>query len=514
MILSISRLSLILLAMSLLISCEKKEEKALPAAENFYEFTTYRVPAEWEPAKGVMFACPPVIPKALIIELSKDTHIYPVVENDSSEAEARKWFTSWGIDMNKVTFIKLPFDDDVFWLRDWGPSAVFNNKEEMKLADVTFKNSDPYSDLACNDSLELQQNEDGSTYYSEISDHNIDSLAKQLGFETHQVPITLTGGNMLTDGAGTAISTCILTTENRYNGVSDNEFFQRADSLLGITNYQIIPNFEKDGIQHIDCLLKLVDERTLLVAEPPEDHPSHPIIEEIVNDTLKNLKNSYGQPYTIRRIKTEPFLTDDGVEYLTAYSNSLILNKNVYVPLYGLESDSLALDTWRSVLPGYTVKGFPFFLDQEAYLSEFPFDRYREWGVNHGWSYEDAIHCRTRAVWDEQMIFLSVNAPAVETSSGLPIVYASAKDYGGEQETLSLTLQWRTSGESTWNQKEMQPWQGNNHWYSELPLKPESSGIEFYIEAHTGKGKSLTRPVTAPKGFYTYETPMLRAGLE
>lgn len=53
-------------------------------------------------------------------------------------------------------------------------------------------------------------------------------MAEQLGLDVIQAPITSTGGNVLVDRIGTALSTCILLTENRYNGVMDEGFLQLA----------------------------------------------------------------------------------------------------------------------------------------------------------------------------------------------------------------------------------------------------------------------------------------------
>lgn len=60
--------------------------------------------------------------------------------------------------------------------------------------------------------------------------------------------------------------------------------------MLGINNYHVISNFDNYGIQHIDCFLKLIDEETLLVAQPPEDHELFEICENIVNTELSNLE--------------------------------------------------------------------------------------------------------------------------------------------------------------------------------------------------------------------------------
>ena len=80
---------------SFLISC--RNEKVESEAQNnaYVQLTGNRMAAEWEPTKGVYFVWPPYITKELIIELAKDTHIYPFVEGEEGQKEAEKWFEKW-----------------------------------------------------------------------------------------------------------------------------------------------------------------------------------------------------------------------------------------------------------------------------------------------------------------------------------------------------------------------------------------------------------------------------------
>ncbi len=57
----------------------KKDTVDTSKPSDFYHFNKNRVVAEWEPAKGVIFMCPHVIHKKLIIEFAIDTYLYPVV---------------------------------------------------------------------------------------------------------------------------------------------------------------------------------------------------------------------------------------------------------------------------------------------------------------------------------------------------------------------------------------------------------------------------------------------------
>lgn len=497
------RITILLPFTVFLISCRMQETENYIHQSNFYQFDKPRVAAEWEPAKGVMFSCPPIIPKELIIELASDTHIYPIVDGKEEEDEARRWFKMWGIDSTKVSFINLKVDRDIPWLRDWGPSAVFMKNGDFKLADAKFINSDPFTDRICNDSLDLQKvDSTGLDYYSTYAENAILPLAKQLGMEVENIPFTNTGGNVLTDGIGTAFSTCMLLTENRYNGLSDEEFFHLNDSLLGYENYHVISNFEKYGIQHIDCLLKLVDEETLLVAQPPIDHELYSIYEDIVNNELTKLRSSYGRPYNIKRIKLTRIIDD----YLTAYTNSLILNQTVYVPLYNVSADSAALKTWESVMPGHTVKGFYFVMDDQPYKSKHPFYLYPD-GVTSGWAPDDALHCRTRAIWDPEMIFISIKKilPTVQINEEA-VVYATIRDYSdAEIEESGVNIYWRVKGSNDWNKKNMLKYNSMNHWFAKIPDQKNNLEIDYYIEVQSKAGNIGRRPITAPKGHYSFK---------
>lgn len=497
-----TRITFFIFLTILLISCKNEKVENQLLENNYLDISKNRTAAEWEPAIGVMFAFPPVIPKELIIEFANDTHIYPIVNGEAGKKEAEKWFTRWGIDMTNVTFINLKFDYDIVVPRDWGPSAVYMKDGSYRLTDGQFTVSAPLTDLACNDSLDLPKYKNGKPYHSTNADEAILKIADQLEFEVFDLPFANTGGNVLTDGIGTAFSTCVLLAENRFLGINDQDFFQLNDSLLGFTNYHIISNFDLYGIQHIDCMLKPVDEETLLVAEPPEDHELFSIYEEIVKNELSKLKTAYGRPYKIRRIKIARFFED----YLTAYTNSLILNENVYVPLYGIKEDSLALKTWASVLPGYTIKGFDYFLDKQPFKSNFPFDDYIEYGVNVGWAYDDALHCRTRAIWDSEMIFISVKKilPEIHIDQEA-ILHATIIDYSSKDLSANeIFLNWRIKGGHEWNKASMSIDNNPNHWISTIPKHEKGTTIEYFVEANSISGKTQRKPINAPAGYYNF----------
>lgn len=483
------------------ISCSDHSKSNQETEPNYYtQATRNRTAAEWEPATGTMIVWPLSVPYKLVIELAKNTHLYTLVANDSAKKEADKWYSIWGIDSSTNTFIYAQQGIDAWWTRDWGPSAVFTTDGTMKLADGKYIYSTPNTKLGCDDTLHfLYTAKDSPPTKTQIDDNATIPFAKGIGVEVLDLPFINTGGNVLTDGLGTTFSTCILLNENKFYNVPKEKFIQLNKELLGISNYHIISNFEKSGIQHIDCFMKLLDEERILVAEPPADHELNSIYQNIIDNELKKLKTPYGRSYEIIRIKTERYKE----ERLAAYTNSIIINKTIYVPLFQIKLDSAALKTWQQAMPGYTVKGFEFALEDEPIVSNELKDHYKEYGWNSG----DALHCRTRAVWDAQMLFMSTKRITSEVDAkNKNIVYTTIIDYskkGLVKENCNLF--WRAEGENEWKTVALTQTENPQHFFAEIPYHQKAATVEYYLSAESTSGKKETQPRTAPVGFYQFK---------
>lgn len=291
-----------------LSACKNQIQEATIESNYYTQGNTNRSAAEWEPAKGTMVAWPLALPHKLLVELAKDNHLYTLVENDSIKKEAQQWYAQWGIEASQNTFVYVPRGIDFWWTRDWGPSAIFTPDGKMKLADANCLYVPPRAKWGCSDSLySLFSDTPHEALKSEIDDATIVPLGKGLNQEVLNLPFINTGGNFMTDGLGTAFSTCILPSENKFHNIPEAQYFKLNKELQGINSYHIVSNFEKIGIQHIDCFMKLLDEERILVAEPPVDHELYPVYENIVQNELKKLKTVYGRPYEILRLKTDRY---------------------------------------------------------------------------------------------------------------------------------------------------------------------------------------------------------------
>jgi agmatine/peptidylarginine deiminase len=440
-----------------------------------------RAAAEWEPALGVLVGWPLLVPESLVVEIAKDDTLFLMVEDEEAKAEAEQRFRELAMDLGKVEFILAEAGDNQPWTRDWGAFASFSETKKLSLVDPWFDDY-PWSGLRCDSPLYSERR----LLFEDFSNDDLatEVLANTLDFPSVRIPVALTGGNVMMDGHGTAFSTCVMLNENRGVGVGEDEFYGVVREHLGISRYVLIPNFEIFGIQHIDCFLKLLDEETILVARPPRGHSHYERSEAIVQE-LSSLTNAYGRPYKIIRIETPPYW----LNFMPAYTNSLILNRKIFVPLYGIPADQAALETWRRAMPGYQVIGF---------------EHHADW--LEGWMWFDALHCRTRAIWDPEMLYMTHRRidESMAPAETYPIE-VQIRDYS--QAGLihdSLELSWRLRGGEPWQVILLQASPDPEIFLASIPGAAAGQTVEYFLSAADRSGRRESLPRTAPEGYYSF----------
>jgi len=442
-----------------------------------------RVAAEWEPVTGVLIGWPLKLPRALVTEMAKDVDLYVTVSNKAGRRRAYKTFTEWEIDPQRLHFIITRQGDGYYLPRDWGPFAVFDARGKAKLVDGRYLD---YPVAVAGSSIPLRSLSEHFGLDYLLDDPTPGAVAKELGLPRTELPVALTGGNLFFDGLGTGFATQILVDENAALGIPRDQFFEILRKELGVVRFHILPIFEgvAGGIQHIDCLLKLLDEEQILIKRAPDNHPDYRRIEGIVAE-LGKLTNPYGRPYALLRIDTPRYDQDD----LANYTNSIIVNRKIYVPLFGIPADQRALKTWRAAMPGYEVFGFA--LDKNLIDMR----------------YTDAIHCRTRGIWDPKMLRMShkrIDGRAASASGYL--VEAEIRDYSGAGLIEDrLVVCWRKTGRAKWTEIRLEPAGTANAFRATIEGVRSGQTIEYYVSAASRSGRRESLPRTAPKGFYSFK---------
>lgn len=395
--------------------------------------TSPRMVAEWEQAKGALIRYPFGLPYGLIADLSNNGLLYVIVTS-ANQSTCNSLLSSNGANMTNVRYINAASDS--YWTRDYGPWTVFDANNQMKIIDFNYNRPRP------NDNL-------------------IPSVAAgYLGVQYFTMPLNLTGGNMMTDGQGKAMSSSLVLTENSsYTQAQINTIFQ---NYLGVAEYQLYTDpLANSSIDHIDCWAKLLDVDKVIIARVPVGHTNFNAIETQVA-LWQSRTSSYGTPYRIFRV--------DQSSSNEPYTNSYIMNKKIYVPQMGTANDAAALQTYRNAMPGYTVVGY----SHSNFLSD------------------DAIHCRVNTIFDDQLISIN-HTPLNSAQAGMSSVISTTIANVNSLDPATSFVAWKHGIDGTWQNSPLLENPGCC-WTVSIPNPAYGQTLYYYVKATDITGRSTTIP--------------------
>jgi agmatine/peptidylarginine deiminase len=177
--------------------------------------------------------------------------------------------------------------------------------------------------------------------------------------DPYHVKLAYEMGNFLTDGFGFVISSDDLLN---FNGETTDIAEYWLTNCYGISRFMVADHIEHNArAKHIDQYMKFLDEETLLVGQLAPTNPKAVEIEQKIENQINELMSSYlsvwGRPFKVVRIPF-PDLTDELASVFYTYTNSLIVNNYVLVPLYGVAEDQQALQIYKENMPAHRVVGY------------------------------------------------------------------------------------------------------------------------------------------------------------
>ena len=288
-----------------------------PSSIILSSFTSIRQPAEFEPMQGVLIRYPFGISYDVIKEMAEDVNVVTIVASVSEKNTVQTQYQSHGVDISHCTYLIAP--TDTYWTRDYGPWFIINQDDVQGIVDFTYNRPRPNDDQI-------------PTRY-----------ANNQSIPVYNMPLVTAGGNYMTDGQGIAISTTLIWEEN--TGYTHEEINQMVNQYLGIETYHVVPDVNGEYIKHIDCWGKYLSPDTILIREVPVGDSQYDEIEAAV-DYFESQLSCYGTPYHVARVYTP---NDQ------PYTNSLILNNKVLVPITGSQWDDEAIASYQAAMPGYEV---------------------------------------------------------------------------------------------------------------------------------------------------------------
>ena len=435
-----------------------------------------RTMAEWEELQALIITWngQNTILAEIVRAAREECNVVICCENQNVVAQAKTKLTSSGVDFStNVTFLVAP--NNSIWVRDYGPNSVYaNDVDSLYFVDWIYNRP--------------SRPKDDTLVTSILPFFNVPL------YSTSAAPTDMvnTGGNFMSDGMGTAFASDLIMEENELGnpyGVTAKSEAQidgiMAD-FMGIDRYIKMEPLPYDVIHHIDMHMKLVDEETLLVGQYPAGIADGPQIEANIQYVLSNFQSSFGTPYKVVRIPMPPesgqYPNTNG-DYRT-YANAVFVNKTILVPFYQQQYDTTAQRIWEETMPGYKVVG----IDCNSIIPSL-----------------GAIHCITKEVGVADPLRIVHQALECQDNSQVFGGYPLKATIQHRSGVAGAKLFYTTDLSGPWENVDMT--QGiipNGDWFGNIPTQPAGSTVYYFIEAAAGNGKTITRPITAPEGWWKF----------
>lgn len=294
-------------------------------------------PAEFNRAHGVFLGWSEyqkVELKDIAYEVSKTDTVY-VVHMQGEDSICKKYFTENKVNMNNVKFFNADTNEVSVWIRDYGPFYVYEDGNRA-LVQYDYKNypTNPIPGL----------------------------LAEAWGFKYYYASLKYSGGNFMCDGNGMGFVADILLEENLLIGKEDS-IARNFKKYLGVDSVVFVKSMKKDGTGHIDMAQKLLNDTLIIVGEYLNASDAYGQNKSILDqnaEKLSKIKNLDGRSFNVVRIPMPPIYYNGTKPVTSSYTNSLIVNNKVLVPIYGdtlAHLDTIALNIYKKLMPDYEVVG-------------------------------------------------------------------------------------------------------------------------------------------------------------
>lgn len=385
-------------------------------------------------------------PLSLVGAISEHVRVITLVANGTQQSQAFAHFQEAGVNMDNVEFLQAPTNS--VWTRDYGPFYIVTDQQQVSIVDFVYNRPRPQDDAIP------------------------EALATNLGIPRYGMDVVHTGGNYMTDSYGFSASTDLIWEENSFNQAF---VLQQMREYMNVDTYHVTIDPQNSSIKHIDTWSKFLDVDKILIARVPAGHPRYAEHEQVV-DYFENATSAWGTPYQVFRVDTP-----NG----QPYTNSLIMNERVYVPLMNSSWDDAAIAAYEAALPGYEVLGFT-------------------GNPGFNWNASDALHCRVKEIPDRGMLSIQHRPiSGVQPRQSEIQLSADIIPYSGAplmEDSLALIYRFN---EAAWDTLSLSH-SGGNTYNAVLDIPANVSDVAYYFRAADESGRSETFPLIGKAGARTF----------
>ncbi len=370
----------------------------------------------------------------------------------TSENSVRNAILNAGLTLDNVEFIN-EYTNTV-WIRDYGPWTVQKEDTSFGITDFTYNRPRPYDDAFPQE------------------------LAALWGLPCYTTSLRHAGGNFSVDGMGTCFASSLVDDENSQGYGEIATIFEQ---YTGNDAFHMLERTNVEYTGHIDMYFKLLTPDTILLGEYDDPGGNDYAIIESNRELLAGLTGPYGRPYNIIRIPMPDVY--GWFDVVRSYTNSLIVNDVVLLPVYNIDMDDVAIRIYEEVLPGYTIHPIPCA------------DIIQSGG---------AIHCITMGVPDMNLVTL-LHEPYLDLAPAPGGDYTVTAEVRATQpnQLASVTAYWAESPGGPFTAASMDP-AGDDTFTGQLPERTDGTAIYYYIEAVDTGGNGSRHPFAAPDQIHEF----------
>lgn len=239
-------------------------------------------------------------------------------------------------DINRaISFVEIPFINggkayDI-WIRDWSPLCAVD--DSGKSIYLKAKYSPAYLD----------------SDEADPSDNAGKMLAGLSNDENIRFPLVWDLGNITHNGNGMAIVTNRIIADNE--GFSKKGIQELFYQMLGINKLMFIDEEPGDATGHVDGLIRFIGEDKLVVSRYPEI-----CIEEnkYIDGVKKQIQMESDNALEFIDIPNGLFIDESSEGVPSSFGNHINyfhLGSSILIPIYGIDSDDIALSAFKKALP-------------------------------------------------------------------------------------------------------------------------------------------------------------------
>jgi agmatine/peptidylarginine deiminase len=450
--------------------------------------------------------------------IQKNAKVLIRVNSFADTSAIKTIMSNYGTPLTNYGFYEAQIDS--WWDRDSGPiSFYYSNNDSIGMVDMDY-----YTLAALEDTSGFVLNDfDIINAGGRIHDDSIPvKVGQYFNYPVFKTPLNNEGGNLIFDGindvwtstrareANVGYSYPLIFGVDGFPLVDTNGQFLRDSSVKIYANYPPLTDsayenlhlksfnskkmveletFNCDGgTGHVDIYSKLFDENKLGIVDYAQAINHTDFAAWTANlQKLQTATDAYGKPYTLKIIPMPPLSngntqTDCEIDQRT-YINGIFVNKTFIMPINSNPlnmtiKDAQAIEETKKAFPGYKIDAID---------------------ASSMYGYGGALHCITMQIPAENPIYIKHDAysGSVPYSSS----YAINTFIKNKSGIANAKVFFRKASSSVWNNATL-TLGSNNNYTSAIPSAGYGNGdtIEYFIEAVSNNGKTISKPFTAREG--------------